>query len=307
MDRAKTKNGILSAEARTDLALEAGERLQNDNAVPEGLRVEKLQCGDGTAEITRVHVESKEAARRMKKPIGTYITIEAPTLAGGDEGYHGKISSLLSRQIRELLPEGEQRELLVVGLGNRAVTADALGPKTIDHLAVNRHILPFYREETRRETFTVLSAIEPGVMAKTGIETAQVVQSIARSLKPDAVLVLDSLAARSVHRLYTTIQISNTGIAPGSGVGNHRNAIDRETLGVPVIAVGIPVVVDAATIVRDALGDSRRQSGERTKRDADVYLEELQNMYVTTKEIDEMTERLSFTLSEAVNALTRRE
>ncbi len=306
MDRQKTKNGMLGAEVRTDLALEAGERLQNDNAVPEGLRVEKLPCEDGAAVITRVHVESGEAARCMRKPIGTYITIEAPALAGEDEGYHGKISELLSRQIRELLPKGEQRELLAVGLGNRAVTADALGPKTIDHLAVNRHILPFYREETRKKTFTVLSAIEPGVMAKTGIETAQVVQSIVRSLKPDAVLVLDSLAARSIHRLYTTIQISNTGIAPGSGVGNHRNAIDCETLGVPVIAVGIPMVVDAATIVRDALSDSRRQPVERT-RNAAAYLEELQNMYVTTKEIDEMTERLSFTLSEAINALTKRE
>ncbi|MCD7738485.1 MAG: GPR endopeptidase [Lachnospiraceae bacterium] len=307
MDRQKTKNGMLGAEVRTDLALEAGERLQNDNAVPEGLRVEKLPCEDGAAVITRVHVESGEAARRMRKPIGTYITIEASALAGEDEGYHGKISELLSRQIRELLPKGEQRELLAVGLGNRAVTADALGPKTIDHLAVNRHILPFYREETRKKTFTVLSAIEPGVMAKTGIETAQVVQSIVRSLKPDAVLVLDSLAARSIHRLYTTIQISNTGIAPGSGVGNHRNAIDCETLGVPVIAVGIPMVVDAATIVRDALGDSRRQPVEQTEKKAAAYLEKLQNMYVTTKEIDEMTERLSFTLSEAINALTKRE
>ncbi|MCD8326256.1 MAG: GPR endopeptidase [Lachnospiraceae bacterium] len=303
MDRQKNKNRILFAEARTDLALEAGERLQDDNAVPQGLRVETLQCEDADAVITRVHVESGEAARRMKKPMGTYITIEAPTLAGEDEGYHQTVSGLLSRQIRELLPGAERTELLVVGLGNRAVTADALGPKTIDHLAVNRHILPFYKEEMKKKPFTVLSAIEPGVMAKTGIETAQVVQSITRSLEPDAVLVLDSLAARSIHRLYTTIQISNTGIAPGSGVGNHRNAIDSQTLGVPVIAVGIPMVVDAATIVRDALNDGGRHPGEGAERKAAACLEELQNMYVTTKEIDEMTERLSFTLSEAINGL----
>lgn len=292
------KEENLRTENRTDLALEAGERLQNENAVPKGLRVETLHAGQAGAEITRVYVESEEAARRMGKPMGVYITIEAPSLAREDKAYHREISSLLCRQIRALLPARKDREeLLVVGLGNRAVTADALGPRAIDHLAVNRHLLALSGKEEERE-ITVLSAIEPGVMAKTGIETAEVVASITDRLKPDAVLVLDSLAAGSVSRLYQTIQISNTGIAPGSGVGNHRNAINQETLGVPVIAVGIPMVVDAATIVRDAV----RSGGNFGS--PDLRLEKFRNMYVTTKEIDEMTERLSFTLSEAINALT---
>ncbi len=347
-------------ENRTDLALEAGERLRSENAVPKGLRVETLHAGKAGAEITRVYVESEEAARRMGKPMGVYITIEAPSLAGDDKGYHQEISTLLCRQIRALLPtHGRKEELLVVGLGNRAVTADALGPRAIDHLAVNRHLLALYGERcgsgdsdrgcgsvsdgesehaadgdrdcgsaggSDREGVTVLCAIEPGVMAKTGIETAEVVASITARLKPDAVLVLDSLAAGSVSRLYRTIQISNTGIAPGSGVGNHRNAINQETLGVPVVAVGIPMVVDAATIVRDAFGDAGRRAREsgdasgnggrgtdrcgRAGEDAgsgygrmSSRLKEFRNMYVTTKEIDEMTERLSFTLSEAINKL----
>ncbi len=353
------KEEILHTENRTDLALEAGERLQNENAVPKGLRVETLHAGQAGAEITRVYVESEEAARRMGKPMGVYITIEAPSLAGEDKAYHREISMLLCRQIRALLPARKDREeLLVVGLGNRAVTADALGPRAIDHLAVNRHLLALYGEKggaggdyesagsssactgSGNESIngsneytiggnacvTALCAIEPGVMAKTGIETAEVVASITDRLRPDAVLVLDSLAAGSVSRLYSTIQISNTGIAPGSGVGNHRNAINQETLGVPVIAVGIPMVVDAATIVRDAVrstgdrgGDGRRTDSRSDEgRCADgrkcdgrggsvspnISLEKFRNMYVTTKEIDEMTERLSFTLSEAINALT---
>lgn len=297
------KEDLLRGENRTDLALEAGERLQNENAVPKGLRVETLHAGQAGAEVTRVYVESREAARRMGKPMGVYITIEAPDLAGEDKGYHREVSGLLSRQIRELLPKRRDREeLLVVGLGNHAVTADALGPRTIDHLAVNRHLLSLFGEGVKEDGFTVLCAIEPGVMAKTGIETAEVVASITARLKPDAVLVLDSLAAGSVNRLYRTIQISNTGIAPGSGVGNHRNAINQETLGVPVIAVGIPMVVDAATIVRDAFRGAGRRGGEELNR-GDFALQKFQNMYVTTKEIDEMTERLSFTLSEAINML----
>ncbi|MCD7751902.1 MAG: GPR endopeptidase [Lachnospiraceae bacterium] len=327
------KEELLHAENRTDLALEAGERLRNENVVPKGLRVETLNVEQADAEITRVYVESEEAARRMGKPMGVYITIEASSLAGEDKAYHQEISALLCRQIRGFLPACKGREeLLVVGLGNRAVTADALGPRAIDHLAVNRHLLALYGVKSTasgdNDCVTVLSAIEPGVMAKTGIETAEVVASITDRLKPDAVLVLDSLAAGSVSRLYSTIQISNTGIAPGSGVGNHRSAINQETLGVPVIAVGIPMVVDAATIVRDAVrsaGDSgRSDEGRRVdsqKRDCrrdwdnsdrvrggsvspNLSLEEFRNMYVTTKEIDEMTERLSFTLSEAINALT---
>ncbi len=360
---------LLRGENRTDLALEAGERLRSANAVPKGLRVETLHAGQAGAEVTRVYVESEEAARRMGKPMGVYITIEAPSLAGDDKGYHREISALLCRQIRALLPARlKKEELLVVGLGNRAVTADALGPRAIDHLAVNRHLLALYGEsggsggdreggsgggsggesgsvggsdrdcgsagdDKESESagggeggVTALCAIEPGVMAKTGIETAEVVASITARLKPDAVLVLDSLAAGSVGRLYKTIQISNTGIAPGSGVGNHRSAINRETLGVPVIAVGIPMVVDAATIVRDAFGGAGRwgkenggavgnggkgngRSGGASADAGSGYdrmssrLEEFRNMYVTTKEIDEMTERLSFTLSEAINAL----
>jgi spore protease len=218
-----------------------------------------------------------------------------------------EISKLLEEQIKEVLREMgfvRDKSILIVGLGNRAVTADALGPKVIDHLAVTRHILSVYGKEAYSGEVPSISAMEPGVMAKTGIETSEMVSGVVGKTKPDFLIVIDALAARSTKRLYTTIQISNTGISPGSGVGNHRNAINQETVGVPVLAIGIPTVVDAATIVGDACEawwhESLKEPGpfpEEVKK----YFRELKNMYVTTKEIDEIIECVSFTVSEAIN------
>jgi spore protease len=201
--------------------------------------------------------------------------------------------------------EIKDKSIMIVGLGNRAVTADALGPKVIDHLAVTRHILSVYGKEAYSKEVPSISAMEPGVMAKTGIETSEMVAGVVQKTKPDYLIVIDALAARSTKRLYTTIQISNTGISPGSGVGNHRNAINEETVGIPVLAIGIPTVVDAATIVGDACEawwhESLKEPGpfpEEVKK----YFRELKNMYVTTKEIDEIIECVSFTVSEALNS-----
>jgi spore protease len=243
----------------------------------------------------------------MGKAIGTYITMEVPRLAEDDEDFHKEISDLLAKQLRELIGEErklEETSIMIVGLGNRAVTADALGPKVIDHLAVTRHIITTYGKEAYSKDVPIISAMEPGVMAKTGIETAEMVAGVVAKTNPDILIVIDSLAARSTKRLYTTIQISDAGIAPGSGVGNHRNAINKEGLGVPVLAIGIPTVVDAATIVGDACEawwhESSKEPGpfpEEVKK----YFKELKNMYVTTKEIDEIIECISYTISEAIH------
>ena len=295
-------------EVRTDLALEASESLKTREGHLNGVSVEEKKVPEVDAVITKVQIETKNAAKRMGKPVGTYITMEVPGLAEDDMGFHDKISKLLAEQIRELLGQEEKLEeksIMIVGLGNRAVTADALGPKVIDHLSVTRHILNTYGKEAYTQAVPSISAMEPGVMAKTGIETSEMVAGVVKNTNPDCLIVIDALAARSTKRLYTTIQISNTGISPGSGVGNHRNAINEEVMGVPVLAIGIPTVVDAATIVGDACEawwhESLKEPGPFPE-EVRKYFRDLKNMYVTTKEIDEIVECISYTVSEALNS-----
>ena len=295
-------------EVRTDLALEASESLKTREGHLNGVSVEEKKVPEVDAVITKVQIETKNAAKRMGKPVGTYITMEVPGLAEDDTGFHDKISKLLAEQIRELLGQEEKLEeksIMIVGLGNRAVTADALGPKVIDHLSVTRHILNTYGKEAYTQAVPSISAMEPGVMAKTGIETSEMVAGVVKNTNPDCLIVIDALAARSTKRLYTTIQISNTGISPGSGVGNHRNAINEEVMGVPVLAIGIPTVVDAATIVGDACEawwhESLNEPGPFPE-EVRKYFRDLKNMYVTTKEIDEIVECISYTVSEALNS-----
>jgi len=293
-------------EVRTDLALEASESLRTREGSLTGVTVEEEKVEDVGAVITKVHIETRNAAKRMGKPIGTYITMEVPGLSEDDTGFHEKISKLLACQIQTLLGEElTEKSILIVGLGNRAVTADALGPKVIDHLAITRHILNTYGKEAYSGAVPSISAMEPGVMAKTGIETSEMVAGVVEKTHPDLLIVIDALAARSTKRLYTTIQISNTGISPGSGVGNHRNAINEEVMGVPVVAIGIPTVVDAATIVGDACEswwhEALKEPGPFPE-EVRKYFRELKNMYVTTKEIDEIIECISYTVSEALNS-----
>ena len=200
----------------------------------------------------------------MGKPVGTYITMEAPNLAVPDEAYHREISVKIAECVERLLRHkwkrqekrdtGEDVSVLMVGLGNRAVTPDALGPRVADNLNITRHIVREYGKYAMGEDeVTLVSALVPGVMAQTGMETAEIVRGVVEETKPEVILVVDALAARNSKRLNRTIQITDTGINPGSGVGNHRNAITEESVGVPVIAIGVPTVVDAATIVNDAM------------------------------------------------------
>ena len=240
--------------------------------------------------MTKVVIESKNGAKELGKPMGTYVTLEAPDLAEPDEGYHREVSRELANQIKQLIPEEKDLSVLVVGLGNREVTPDALGPNVVNNLLITRHMIKeFGKAAYEEEKNHLVSGIVPGVMAQTGMETAEILRGIIKETKPDMVVVIDALAARSTKRLNRTIQITNTGIHPGSGVGNNRNAITQESLGVPVIAVGIPTVVDAATIVKDAM--------DNTLSSQNV----LKNMFVTPKDVDENVKRLSYTISEALN------
>lgn len=293
-------------QVRTDLALEATESVRKQaSGQMRGISIDEYDALEDV-HISKVAILTKNAAKSMGKPMGTYITLEAAGLQESDEDYHREISEELARQLKSVLPDIEQeRSILVVGLGNRDVTADSLGPCTVDNLFITRHIIKEYGKQAYRASkIHQISALVPGVMAKTGMETAEIIKGVIKETTPDIVIVIDALAARSTRRLNRTVQITDTGIHPGSGVGNHRNALTRESLGVPVIAIGIPMVVDAGTIVSDALEklseefDGGKASLDYFRNSTDT---QLHNMYVTAKNIDETTKRLSFTLSEAIN------
>ena len=295
-----------SFKVRTDLALEVRENMEENARECRGVSVEEEYKEESELKITKVVIETMNGAKAMGKPVGTYVTLEAPAMILPDEDYHEEISGELARQLKQIIPglEGEL-SVMVVGLGNRDVTADALGPNVVDNLTITRHMMKEYGKAAfDKKKVHMVSGLVPGVMAKTGMETAEIIKGVIKETKPDIVIVIDALAARSTKRLNRTVQITDTGIHPGSGVGNHRNALTKESLGVPVIAIGIPMVVDAGTIVSDALEKlSHEYAGGKASLDyfRNSTDNQLHNMYVTAKNIDETSKRLSFTLSEAIN------
>ena len=295
-----------SFKVRTDLALEARESMGENAKECRGVWVEEEYKEESELKITRVVIETMNGAKAMGKPVGTYITLEAPAMALPDEDYHQEISSELTVQLKEIIPEMDKElSILVVGLGNRDVTADALGPNVVDNLTITRHMVKEYGKAAyNRKRVHMVSGLIPGVMAKTGMESQEIIKGVVEKTKPDVVVVVDALAARSTKRLNRTIQITNTGIHPGSGVGNHRNAITQEALGVPVIALGVPTVVDAATIVSDAFEKMMRQAGEEPIDIQDELmagLGELYSMYVTGKDVDYEIKQISHIICNALN------
>ena len=307
----------------TDLALEEKERFESDHVEVQGVILEEEYDKEREIRVTKVKIETEKGARAMGKPVGTYITMEAPNMAVPDEEYHREISEELAKYIKELIKiEKEDYVVLVAGLGNRQVTPDALGPHVVDNLAITRHIVKEYGKYAMGEDAVhMTSAIVPGVMAQTGMETLEIIKGIVKETKPDLVIAVDALAARNSKRLNRTIQIADTGINPGSGVGNHRNGITEETIGVPVIAIGVPTVVDAATIVNDtmenliaALETSETLKGvgvvlqgynatEKYELIKELISPHLNGMFVTPKDIDETIKRIGYTISEGLNIL----
>ena len=231
---------------RTDLAMECFENT-NEGAVP-GTRVTRWE-NDGI-EITEVIITDNEASQLLGKQKGTYLTLECPLLLERDPDSRLAMSNLLAEEIERILPAGDDSApVMVVGLGNRSITPDALGPGVVDRILVTRHILTASYAQASLKN---VCAISPGVLGVTGIESMELVLAVARSVQPRAILCVDSLAARDSHRIGCTIQLTDTGIQPGAGVGNHRAPLTRENLGAPVISVGMPTVVYAATLARDA-------------------------------------------------------
>lgn len=269
---------------RTDLALEEREKVQ-ESEIP-GIRVREWEKEKAGIRVTEVAVCDERGEKALGKPVGMYLTVEAASLAKKDDDYHREVSEELAGLLRGMLEEhgletermGRPVRTLVVGLGNPEATPDALGPKVLEHLQATRHLeLEYGTDFCRKHGYPVLSGITPGVMAQTGMETAEIVKGIVQETEPDAVIVVDALAARSAGRLGVTVQLSDTGIQPGSGVGNHRSGLTEETLGIPVFAIGIPMVVGAAAIVYDTVGamtevlrermecDFQKKDGKRTE------------------------------------------
>ena len=296
-----------SYSIHTDLALEDKERFECDNVEVSGVSVEETYNEEMEMRITEVKSLTENGAKTMRKPIGTYITMEMQNLVLPDEEYHKDVSKELAKQIKSVLPiDKEEYTALVVGLGNRDVTPDALGPHTVDCLDITRHIVREYGKcALGNDTCQMISAIAPGVMAQTGMESFEIIKGIVDTIEADVVLVVDALAARNTKRLNRTIQIADTGIHPGSGVGNHRNEISKETLGVPVIAIGVPTVVDAATIVRDTMENliSTLDNEDKYEIMQDLIAPHLYGMFVTPKDIDEAIDRIGVTIAEGLNLL----
>ena len=311
---------------RTDLAMEQKERFESDHVEVSGVVLEEEYDEEREIKITTVRIETENGAKMMGKPVGTYLTLEVPDMASADDGYHREISETLAGFLEKYVENEETKKehskekgcsILTVGLGNREVTPDALGPYVVDQLNITRHMVQEYGRYGVEEESRIVSAIVPGVMAQTGMETAEIVQGVVKETKPDMILVIDALAARSSKRLNRTIQISDAGIHPGAGVGNHRSVITKETMGIPVIAIGVPTVVDAATIVNDTMENfiAALETSENLKgvgvvlqgyNSAEKYelvKEHLNGMFVTPKDIDETIRRISYTVSEALNLL----
>ena len=279
----------VSKRIRTDLALETTERFKEENTEIRGVEIQEDYDEEKDVRTTVVRIVTENGAKAMGRPQGTYITIEAPDLSVPDEDYHREISEEISKHLKQLIDLKKEKSILVVGLGNAGITADALGPHVVENLRMTRHIIREYGlRGIDHEKMHRVSGIVPGVVAET---------------KPDVVIAIDALAARSVRRLNRTIQITDTGIHPGSGVGNHRNGLTEENLQVKVIGIGVPTVVDAATIVHDSMAHLLDALEEAEQKE---FLEEmiapnLYSMFVTPKDVDETVKYLSFTISEGLN------
>ena len=304
---------------RTDLALEASEmceKSQEGSSIP-GVKIETKELENCI--VTKVEVIDRQGAEIMNKDIGKYITLESNLMKFDDDESREEMISYLKEELVDIFGQDKNKKTLVIGLGNRNITSDALGPKSVSKTLVTRHLFKNYNKDYD-DDFTEVSALSPGVMGVTGIETSEIVKSLVEKVKPDRVVAIDALASRKMERVNSTIQISTAGISPGGGVGNTRKSLTKETLGVDVIAIGVPTVVDAATLTIDVLDmaiDNLIAQSEETesfyemlkklkeeekyhliKDSLDPYDKKL---IVTPKDIDDTIENLSIIISEGLN------
>lgn len=308
----------MSFSARTDLAIEASAMLaRKPGDTIDGVQVDNYS--KESVNVTKVRIENETGAEKIGKPIGNYVTIECEELRTSDEAALEVSKEVLKAELRELADINDDSVVLIVGLGNRFVTPDALGPNVADAIYVTRHLFSEMPESVSDDMRSVC-AVAPGVLGITGIETLEIIKGITERVKPDLIIAIDALASRSMSRISTTIQLADTGITPGSGIGNKRMGINEETLGVKVIAIGVPTVVDAATVANDALELMMNSINENVGQDTSLakalaFLNDenrysliqqvlypyVGNLIVTPKEVDSIIEGVSRVIYESIN------
>lgn len=300
---------------RTDMAVERNDMYKKQNGPIDGVEVQNEEKEN--IKITRVKITNEEGEKALNKPKGNYITLDIKNIKTIDNEQIEKISDNLAEELRNIIKEhiSDTEDILIVGLGNLYVTPDALGPKVVPEIEITRHILEYMPKAMPEDTRPV-SAISPGVLGTTGIETMEILKGIVENVKPKMLIVIDALATRSIERISSSIQIADTGIVPGAGVNNTRKEISQKTLGIPVIALGIPTVVDLASITNDCIDlfienlQQKAMSNDYLNklREQDNY-EEIKealvpkdyNMIVTPKEIDKLIENMSKIVANGIN------
>lgn len=307
-------------EKRTDLAIEARESFPEDNVEIKGVVLDEKIIQDGRIRISTVNIINENGAKLMKKPVGNYVTIEftdkSRYMSDTDtKQFEDRVSGTICNIIMDMVNDKKEKAgqahiestetYMVTGLGNRFATPDALGPVVMEKVMVNRHMVREFGEEMLKGN-KVVCAITPGVMAQTGMETYEVLNGIVDNISPDYILVIDALASRSIGRLCRTIQITDTGISPGAGIGNNRHKINEETMKVPVIAIGVPTVVDAAVIVSECMEQTLQKQGF-TDNEIQIFLEGIvnnntKNLFVTPKDIDEQVRWIGSIVSRGINS-----
>lgn len=274
---------------RTDLAVEAIENHKTAAALPHVRQSDRMLEGFA---IHEVRILSEDAAREIGKPQGRYLTLELDALIRREEDAFPRACKALSTLLRELLPHPNDGPVLIAGLGNRMITPDAIGPQTADHVIATRHLVA--QSPAIFADWRPVSALAPGVLGQTGVETGEVICGVLDRVRPAAVIAVDALAAGRLSRLLRTVQLADTGITPGAGVGNARAALNKETLGVPVIAVGVPTVVDGATLAHEISSQLGQPACEA--------LDDLsQPVMITTRDIDREVADISRMIGYAVN------
>jgi len=297
-----------------DLAVEAHDLLRGETGREvSGVIMDKEELGETT--VTTIKITNSKGEKELGRPQGTYITIDAPFIRDNNLLQHKELAKVLARHLAKLFTFKEDSSVLIVGLGNWQATPDALGPKVVEKIMVTRHLFYITPEEIRGKMRKV-SAISPGVLGLTGIETAEVIRGLVEHVKPDYVIAIDALAAGALERIGTTIQLADTGINPGSGIGNHRKGLTEETLGCKVIAIGVPTVVNAAVIAHKTMEELFGQmeaeptlagiyNNENEQALMDVMKKALspfqETLMVTPKEVDELIDHSSRIIAGAIN------
>ena len=282
---------------RTDLAIELQEMLQGK----QYSGIETQEQSIDSAKITRTTITNEEGKRVLKKPKGRYVTVEVPPFSDDAELFDGRLTAI-SQELKLLLPS--EGLILVAGLGNSTITPDALGPKAVSMILATRHIGGEFARSIGLEGLRPVATVIPGVLGQTGMETGEIISGVVKEIKPAAVIVIDALASRRLARLGCTVQMSDTGISPGSGVGNQRKEISLNTIGIPVISIGVPTVVDAVTLACDLVYSGEKNDDEENAKEEEVKKSvepRGAKMIVTPREIDLLVERAARLIGMGIN------